>query len=63
MPRRRRSAVLGARPLFCPVDVADAAAVERAAQAVEQRFGRINTWVNCAMLTVFAPAMKITPEE
>jgi short-subunit dehydrogenase len=46
-----------------PLDVADADAVERAAAAVEQRWGRIEVWVNNAMLTVFAPAMDVTPDE
>jgi NADP-dependent 3-hydroxy acid dehydrogenase YdfG len=46
-----------------PVDVSDADAVERAAAAVVQRWGRIDTWVNDAMVTLFAPVMEITPAE
>lgn len=53
----------GGEALACPVDVADAEAVERAAAAVEARWGRIDTWVNCAMVTVFAPIKETTPEE
>lgn len=53
----------GGEALVCPVDVADAAAVERAAAVVEAHWGRIDTWVNCAMVTVFAPVMETTPEE
>ncbi|HET6318398.1 MAG TPA: SDR family oxidoreductase [Chloroflexota bacterium] len=53
----------GGAALICSVDVADAAAVERAATAIEQRWGRIDTWVNCAMLTVFARVMDTSPEE
>ena len=53
----------GGDALVLPLDVADAEAVERAAATVEGRFGRIDTWVNCAMLTVFAPVMRMTPEE
>ena len=53
----------GSEALVLPLDVANAEAVERAAAAVVERFGRIDTWVNCAMLTVFAPVMQLTPEE
>jgi len=53
----------GGDALVCPADVADAAAVERAAQAVEDRWGRIDTWVNAAMATVFAPVSSMTAEE
>ena len=48
----------GGEVLVLPLDVADADAVERAAATVEGRFGRIDTWVNCAMLTVFAPSCR-----
>jgi short-subunit dehydrogenase len=45
---------LGVRALAVPADVADAAAVEAAADRVEQEFGPIEVWVNNAMATVFA---------
>jgi short-subunit dehydrogenase len=53
----------GGEALVLPTDVTDADAVERAAAAVEERWGRIDTWINCAMVTVFAPVMNTTPEE
>jgi short-subunit dehydrogenase len=53
----------GAQALVLPLDVSDAVAVDRAAGEVEAHFGRIDTWVNCAMATVFAPVMETTPEE
>ena len=53
----------GGEALVCPLDVADAEAVERAAAAVEARWGRIDTWINCAMVTVFAPVTQVTPDE
>lgn len=53
----------GGEALVLPTDVADAEAVERAAQAVEDRWGRIDTWVNNAMATVFAPVVETTPDE
>lgn len=54
---------LGGRALALPVDVADAAAVESAAQAVESQLGPIDVWVNNAMVSVFAPVSEIAPEE
>jgi len=53
----------GGDALVCPADVADADAVERAAQAVEDRWGRVDIWVNAAMATVFAPITRMTPVE
>jgi NADP-dependent 3-hydroxy acid dehydrogenase YdfG len=53
----------GGEALVLPLDVVDADAVERAAAHVEERWGRIDTWVNNAMVTVFAPVMETTPEE
>ncbi|MBW3592502.1 MAG: SDR family oxidoreductase [Actinobacteria bacterium] len=53
----------GARALVVQVDVADAAAVEDAAQAVEDELGSIDVWVNNAMATVFARFLQTAPEE
>src|SRR5437763_3032135 len=53
----------GGTALVLPTDVADADAVEAAAEAVEQRFGPISIWVNCAMATIFANVWDITPAE
>ncbi|MFW6353222.1 MAG: SDR family oxidoreductase [Verrucomicrobiota bacterium] len=53
----------GARALGISVDVADAAAVEDAAERIEEELGPISTWINCAMTSVFAPADEIKPEE
>ena len=54
---------LGGAALPVVVDVADAEAVEAAAAAVEDRFGAIDIWINCAMATIFAPFHRISPEE
>jgi NAD(P)-dependent dehydrogenase (short-subunit alcohol dehydrogenase family) len=43
--------------------MSDPDAVESAADAVERQFGPIDVWVNCAMVTVFAPFHTITAEE
>jgi short-subunit dehydrogenase len=53
----------GGEALVLPLDVADAEAVDRAAAAVEARWGRIDVWVNNAMATVFAPVAQTTAEE
>ena len=53
----------GVRALPIPTDVADAAAVEAAADRVERELGPIDVWVNVAMATVFAPVSKLRPEE
>ncbi|MFF5674882.1 SDR family oxidoreductase [Streptomyces hygroscopicus] len=53
----------GGRALPLVVDVADAEAVDSAAQQVEDRLGPIDVWVNAAFTTVFAPATEIRPDE
>ncbi len=53
----------GGEALVLPLDVADAAAVERAADAVVARWGRIDTWVNDAMVSVFSPVKELTAAE
>ncbi len=54
---------LGGKALAIPTDVADAQAVEAAAEQVEREFGPIDVWINNAMTTVFAPLEKISPDE
>ncbi|MGH8902450.1 MAG: SDR family oxidoreductase [Egibacteraceae bacterium] len=49
--------------LAIPTDVADADAVESAADRIERELGPIDVWVNNAMLSVFAPAYEITAAE
>ena len=53
----------GGQALALPLDVADADAVDDAAERIEARFGPIDVWVNNAMATVFAPVRDTTPEE
>jgi len=53
----------GIRALPIPTDVADALAVDAAAQRVEQELGPIDVWVNVAMATVFAPVHELSAEE
>jgi short-subunit dehydrogenase len=53
----------GVRALPIPADVADADAIEAAAERVENELGPIDVWVNNAMATIFAPFDRITAEE
>src|SRR5207249_3367077 len=53
----------GGQALVIPTDVASAEQVEAAADAIEERFGAIDVWVNDAMATIFAPFAEITVEE
>jgi NAD(P)-dependent dehydrogenase (short-subunit alcohol dehydrogenase family) len=54
---------LGGKGLAIPADVADADQIEQAAAAVEESFGPIDIWINNAMVSVFSPAVKMTPAE
>jgi NAD(P)-dependent dehydrogenase (short-subunit alcohol dehydrogenase family) len=60
---RREVESAGGRGLVLPLDVSDAAAVEAAADEVEQTLGPIDVWVNVAMVSVFAPIIDTTAEE
>ena len=54
---------LGGEALALPLDLADDAQVDAAAEQVVARWGRIDTWVNDAMVSVFSPVSKMTPAE
>jgi NAD(P)-dependent dehydrogenase (short-subunit alcohol dehydrogenase family) len=53
----------GGEALVLPLDVTDAAALERGAGEVEEKFGPIDVWVNNAMTSVFSPIKEMTPDE
>jgi short-subunit dehydrogenase len=53
----------GGKALTLPLDMADPDAVDAAAERVEDHFGAIDVWVNCAMATIFAPFHRISPQE
>ena len=59
---RREVEALGQKAVVVETDVADAEAVERAADEVEKTLGPIDVWVNNAMTAVLAP-VKETPAE
>ncbi len=60
---RRDVEAAGGQALVLPTDMADAAAVEAAAAAVEEQLGPIDVWVNNAMASVFSPIKEMTPDE
>lgn len=66
-PRLERAAVeleqLGARALPIPTDMADAKAVDAAAERVERELGPIEVWVNVTMATDSAPIHRLTAED
>jgi short-subunit dehydrogenase len=53
----------GGTPVVIPTDVADSAAIFAAAQKIEDEVGPIDTWVNVAFTSVFAPFDEIQPDE
>ena len=57
---RREVEGAGGRALAISLDVADADAVESAAQQVEVEVGPIDVWINNAMVSVFAPFKDIS---
>jgi NAD(P)-dependent dehydrogenase (short-subunit alcohol dehydrogenase family) len=53
----------GGESLVLPLDLADSKAVDAAADRIVATWGRIDIWVNDAMVSVFAPISEMTPEE
>ena len=53
----------GGTPVVIATDVADSAAIFAAAQQVEEKVGPIDTWINVAFTSVFAPFDQIQPDE
>src|SRR3954453_11986259 len=53
----------GRRGLAVAVDIADAEAVDTAAERVEAELGPIDVWINNAMTSVFARFLEMEPEE
>jgi NAD(P)-dependent dehydrogenase (short-subunit alcohol dehydrogenase family) len=51
----------GVEALPIAVDVSDAAALDAAAERIENELGPLDVWVNNAMVTVFAPFDEIAP--
>jgi short-subunit dehydrogenase len=60
---KRDIETLGGEALILQADVADANAIEAAAEKVESEFGPIDVWVNNAMTSVFSPIKEMTAAE
>jgi NADP-dependent 3-hydroxy acid dehydrogenase YdfG len=60
---KREIEAAGGQAIAIPTDVADAQAVESAAQRAEELLGPIDIWVNNAMTSVFSPFKLMKPEE
>ena len=59
----REARRLGRDALILSLDVADAAAVDAAADRVAHEWGGIDIWVNDAMISVFSPVSEMTADE
>lgn len=53
----------GGEALVLACDVADAEAVEQAADRAMEQWGGIDVWINCAMATVFSPVREMSAAE
>jgi NAD(P)-dependent dehydrogenase (short-subunit alcohol dehydrogenase family) len=60
---RREVEKMGGRAVVCQTDVADADAVEQAAEQIERQLGPIDIWVNDAMTSIFSPFTEISADE
>src|SRR5439155_22983513 len=60
---RKEVEEVGGKAIAIIVDVADAEHVEAAAKKIEAELGKIDIWVNNAMVSVFSPIKEMTPEE
>jgi short-subunit dehydrogenase len=60
---RRDVERLGGRAIAIPTDVANAAAVEAAADEIEASLGPIDGWINSAMVSVFASVRELAADE
>ncbi len=60
---RREVEECGGRALVLPLDVADAAQLEAAAERIERELGPIDIWINNAMTSVFSPIKEMEAEE
>src|SRR5436190_3165388 len=60
---RKEVEEFGGKSLVILVDVANADQVEAAAAQIEAELGKIDIWINNAMVSVFSPIKEMMPEE
>ena len=60
---RKEVEEFGSKALVILVDVANADQVEAAAAQIEAELGKIDIWINNAMVSVFSPVKEMMPEE
>lgn len=60
---RREIESHGVTALAIEADTARSGQIEQAAERAESELGPIDVWVNCAIVTVFSPVERMTPEE
>ena len=60
---RQELAELGAQAVVVPTDVSSVEELEAAAARIESELGPIDVWINNAMVSVFSPAIAMTPDE
>jgi len=60
---RKEVEEFGGKALVILVDVANADQVEAAAAQIEAELGKIDIWINNAMVSVFSPVKEMMPEE
>src|SRR5438067_1402765 len=60
---RKEVEEFGGRGIVVTVDVGDADQVEAAAAQIERELGKIDIWINNAMVSIFSPIKQMTPEE
>ncbi|PSP55856.1 short-chain dehydrogenase [Halobacteriales archaeon QS_1_67_19] len=60
---KREIEAAGGEALAIPTDVSEFEQVEAAAERVEEEFGPIDVWVNCAMTSVFSEVADMEPSE
>lgn len=53
----------GGNAICLPADVSEPSALEHVAAEIDRRWGRIDVWINDAMVSVFAPVAKTRDEE
>jgi short-subunit dehydrogenase len=60
---RREVEARGGQAIAIPTDVSQFDQMQAAADAIERKFGCVDLWINNAMVSMYSPFMKLTPNE